>query len=114
MLPYDAVLFDVDGTLLDSAPGILSTLREVFHTMGTDIAGGGPDALYRAPSAGHLCRVSTPYEARIEQATELYRASYAVRGCHICKPYPGAAAMLRRLRAAGLTICTATCKPPRW
>ena len=39
MLPYDAILFDVDGTLLDSAPGILSTLREVFHTMGTDIAG---------------------------------------------------------------------------
>lgn len=39
MLSYDAVLFDVDGTLLDSAPGILFTLREVFHTMGTDITG---------------------------------------------------------------------------
>ena len=39
LLPYDAVLFDVDGTLLDSAPGILSTLREVFCKMGTDISG---------------------------------------------------------------------------
>lgn len=110
MLPYDAVLFDVDGTLLDSAPGILSTLREVFHTMGTDIA--GVDLMrYIGPPLRDTFAEYYPDEARIEQATELYRASYAVRGCHICKPYPGAAAMLRRLRAAGLTICTATCKP---
>ena len=34
MLKYNAILFDVDGTLIDSAPGILHTLEEVFHTMG--------------------------------------------------------------------------------
>ena len=110
MLPYDAILFDVDGTLLDSAPGILSTLREVFHTMGTDIA--GVDLMrYIGPPLRDTFAEYYSDRAKIEQATELYRASYAVRGCHICKPYPGAAAMLRRLRAAGLTICTATCKP---
>lgn len=110
MLPYDAVLFDVDGTLLDSAPGILSTLREVFHTMGTDIA--GVDLMrYIGPPLRDTFAEYYPDEARIEQATELYRASYAVKGCHICRPYPGAADMLRRLKAAGLTICTATCKP---
>ena len=36
MLKYNAILFDVDGTLIDSAPGILHTLEEVFHTMGVD------------------------------------------------------------------------------
>ena len=30
---YDVILFDVDGTLIDSAPGILNTLEEVFHKM---------------------------------------------------------------------------------
>ena len=30
MLNYDAILFDVDGTLIDSAPGIINTLKEVF------------------------------------------------------------------------------------
>ena len=36
LLHYDAILFDVDGTLIDSAPGILHTLEEVFQKMGTD------------------------------------------------------------------------------
>ena len=110
MLPYDAILFDVDGTLLDSAPGILYTLREVFRTMGTDIT--GVDLMrYVGPPLRKTFAEYYDDEARIEEATELYRASYAVTGCHMCKPYPGAAQMLRRLREAGLTLCTATCKP---
>ena len=36
---YDVILFDVDGTLIDSAPGILNTLEEVFHKMNVDITG---------------------------------------------------------------------------
>ena len=38
MLHYDAILFDVDGTLIDSAPGILNKLEEVFKAMGVDVA----------------------------------------------------------------------------
>lgn len=112
MLPYDAVLLDVDGTLLDSAPGILYTLREVFHTMGTDIT--GVDLMrYVGPPLRKTFAEYYTSEAEIERATNLYRDSYAVTGCHMCKPYPGAAEMLRRLRAAGLTLCTATSKPTR-
>jgi len=33
LLNYDAILFDVDGTLIDSAPGIINTLKEVFAKM---------------------------------------------------------------------------------
>ena len=39
MQHYDVILFDVDGTLIDSAPGILNTLEEVFHKMNVDITG---------------------------------------------------------------------------
>ena len=38
LLHYDAILFDVDGTLIDSAPGIIHTLQEVFCTMGVDVS----------------------------------------------------------------------------
>lgn len=110
MLPYDAVLLDVDGTLLDSAPGILFTLREVFHTMGTDIT--GVDLMrYVGPPLRKTFAEYYASEEEIERATNLYRDSYAVTGCHMCKAYPGAEEMLRRLRAAGLTLCTATSKP---
>lgn len=110
MLSYDAVLFDVDGTLLDSAPGILSTLREVFCKMGTDISGVDLMRYVGPPLRRTFGEYSTD-EAWIERATDLYRDSYAVRGCHMCKPYPGAAEMLRRLKDAGLILCTATSKP---
>ena len=39
LLHYDAILFDVDGTLIDSAPGIIHTLQEVFCTMCVDVSG---------------------------------------------------------------------------
>lgn len=110
MLQYDAVLFDVDGTLLDSAPGILLTLREVFHEMGTDVS--GVDLMrYVGPPLRRTFGEYYTDPAEIERATDLYRDSYAARGSHACKPYPGAADMLRRLKAAGLTLCTATSKP---
>ena len=38
LLHYDAILFDSDGTLIDSAPGILHTVEEVFLAVGVDTA----------------------------------------------------------------------------
>lgn len=110
MLRYDAVLFDVDGTLIDSAPGIINTLREVFDKMGVDVAGVDLRR-YLGPPLRKSFGEHFASDELIERATELYRDSYAVKGSHECAPYPGAAAMLGCLRAAGLVICTATSKP---
>lgn len=112
MLKYDAVLFDVDGTLLDSAPGILHTLEEVFRQMGVDTTGLDLRR-YLGPPLRRTFGEHFSTEEQIEQATRLYRASYKVKGSHECAPYPGAAQMLRRLREAGLLLCTATSKPTR-
>ena len=38
MRAFDAVLFDVDGTLLHSRPGILNTFAYAFRQMGLDPA----------------------------------------------------------------------------
>ena len=84
MQHYDVILFDVDGTLIDSAPGILNTLEEVFTKMGVDVT--------------HV-------------NLRLYRESYREKGSHEGTAYPGAAEMLRRLKEAGFVLCTATSKP---
>ena len=107
---YDAILFDVDGTLIDSAPGILNTLEMVFRDMGVDVTNVnlrryiGPPL--RKSFAEHF---SDP--AKIEEATERYRMIYHEKGCHEGSVYPGVPEMLRRLKDAGFTLCTATCKP---
>ena len=110
MLNYDAILFDVDGTLIDSAPGIINTLKEVFDKMGVDTTHVNLRRYLGPPlrkSFGEHC--TDP--ALIEKAMNLYRDSYAVKGSHEGTAYPGAAEMLQHLKAAGLILCTATSKP---
>ena len=110
LLRYDAILFDVDGTLIDSAPGILNTLEEVFSTMGVAMPRSEMNRYIGPPLRKSFAEhFSDP--AKIEEATERYRRSYAVKGSHECEAYPGVVEMLRRLKEAGLTLCTATCKP---
>ena len=110
LLNYDAILFDVDGTLIDSAPGIINTLEEVFSQMGVDTTNVDLRR-YLGPPLRKSFGEHFADPALIEKATGLYRDSYAVKGSHECTPYSGAAGMLRRLKDAGLLLCTATSKP---
>ena len=110
MLHYDAILFDVDGTLIDSAPGIINTLKEVFARMGVDTTNVNLRRYLGPPLRKSFGEHFTD-PALIEKATDLYRDSYAVKGSHECAAYPGAAEMLQRLKDAGLVLCTATSKP---
>lgn len=110
MLKYDAVLFDVDGTLIDSAPGIFHTLEEVFQQMGVDTAQLDMNR-YLGPPLRRTFGEHFADEAQIEEATRLYRVSYEKKGSHECAPYPGARQLLQRLREAGIFLSTATSKP---
>ena len=110
MTRFDAILFDVDGTLIDSAPGILSTMEETFQKMGIDPAGIDLRR-YLGPPLRKSFGEHFDDPALVEKAADIYRTSYAVRGSHMCKLYPGVPQMLRRLKDAGMILCTATSKP---
>lgn len=107
---FDAVLFDVDGTLLHSRPGILHTFAYAFRRMGLDPA-GIDCTRYLGPPLRWSFAQHFSGEAEIERAVELYRTRYAAVGMHECAPFPGVVPMLEQLRAAGVFLATATCKP---
>ena len=100
----------MDGTLIDSAPGIINTLKEVFAKMGVDTTNVNLRRYLGPPLRKSFGEHFTD-PALIEKATDLYRDSYAVKGSHECAAYSGAAEMLQRLKDAGLVLCTATSKP---
>lgn len=109
MQKFDAVLFDLDGTLIDSAPGILTTFKKTFETFGLAV-----DEQRLRPFLGPPLRSSMAQllpQSRVEQAVETYRELYKTHGLDGCAPYEGVPDMLRTLRHAGFAVCVATSKP---
>lgn len=107
---YNAILFDVDGTLVHSSPGILGTMEHTFRTMGADPAQLDLNRFIGPPLRKTFLEVFGD-ETKAEQAVEIYRAYYKVWGQHQCSLFPGVEAMLRTLKEHGAILCTATCKP---
>jgi len=104
-----AILFDLDGTLVDSNNFHVLAWAEAFHAAGHDFrlkqlhdqVGQGADNYVRAL----LPDVSDREAERLgDEHRRLYQQHYAQR----VKPFPGAQALLRRCREQGLKVMLAT------
>ncbi len=113
LLHYDAILFDVDGTLIDSAPGIIHTLKRFSAPWAWTSPASTCAAIWARPLRKSFGEHFTD-PAKIEKATRLYRESYAVKGSHECAAYSGALEMLQTLKDAGLSCALLPPSPPRW
>lgn len=109
-MSYEAVFFDVDGTLIDSAPGIKKTFAYTFQKLGIDDRNIDYNQFFGPPLRRSYAKYLPDAEA-VERAVTLYRAYYRQEGRHMCTLYPGVADMLKTLRSAGKILCTATSKP---
>lgn len=104
----DAVLFDLDGTLVDSAPGILASFRYAFWQFGVVMDDARLRPFMGPPLRRSFASVLAPEE--VERAVQLYRDYYAIHGQEGCSVFPGVPDMLARLRQAGYTLAVATSK----
>ena len=113
-----AVGFDLDGTLIDSAPDLAAAANTALRTVGlaplpeakiTDFIGEGMDRLIDAAvqaSAGGV-----PDESRREAARAAFRRSYGAQPFARSRVYPGVRTALRALQARRLSLCCLTNKP---
>lgn len=114
-MKYSAILFDFDGTLLESGPCIISSLRTALADMGFDeLAALGDEAL--RPMVGPPLRegfleyLKLPPE-RVGEAMDTYRAHAAdPMALALLKPYGGVVEMLQSLRARGHKLAIVTAK----
>ena len=105
---FDAVLFDLDGTLLDSAPGIFDAFCHTLAQFGTEATQQQLRRFLGPPLHESFSRLLPPGE--VERAIGIYRRRYAEKSGPLTGVYPGVPQMLAALRAAGYTICLATSK----
>lgn len=106
-----AILFDLDGTLTDSAEGILNCVAPALEHFGlpvydreTMIVFVGPPLFETFPKFG------VPADG-VQTAIDIFRARYTTVGKFENTPFPGIREMLATLRAQGHTLYIATSKP---
>ena len=111
-MTYEAVVFDLDGTLSDSAPGILTSVRYALEKMHLPIL---PDATLRKflgpPLADSFIRFCGLTREEAIEATLLYRERYHAIGWLENQIYPGVRSLLLTLKLAGVRLSIATGKP---
>ena len=103
------LIFDFDGTLADTADGIVATATETLHRLGVD--GVTPEAIRATIGlplgaslriAGHL-----PEEKEAE-AVAIYRELFAQLELTQIRLYPGVAETIREFAARGIPMAIAT------
>lgn len=106
------LFFDLDGTLTDSAPGILNSVTYALEKMGIRVE--DRRALYRFIGPPLLDSFRDYYgmdSKRAEQAVAFYREYFSAGGLFENSVYEGIPSLLADLRAAGKTLAVATSKP---
>jgi phosphoglycolate phosphatase len=110
--PFTVVLVDLDGTIMDSAPGITATLTRTLERMGLPVP--PPSRLVEfvgPPILDGLRDLAGLDPAQSQTALKLYRTDYGDTGAFDARPYPGIRQALEAIRNSGPTLAVATSKP---
>lgn len=111
-LNYDYIFFDLDGTLSDSAPGIVNSVVYALTEMGTEITDRQQLKKFVGPPLPESFSQYFGYTPeQITQAVTHFRAYFQERGILENTMYTGADLMLQALSDAGKILIVATSKP---
>lgn len=108
----NTLLFDFDGTLFDTGPGVMNCAQYALEKLG----------VYEPDSARLRKFVGPPLfdsfqelygfdDETAHEAVRLYRERYHPTGIWECKPYDGIPELVQKLQIAGFTLAVATGKP---
>ena len=112
-MKYDAIFFDLDGTVVDSLQDIADAVN---HTMRHfSLPERTPEELkpHLGWGVGHLMRAILPEhtEAQVETVLAHYRPYYALHAGDKSRPFDGILPMMEHLNARGLALAILSNKP---
>lgn len=112
MSPVRSVLLDLDGTLIDSRPGIAASAFATLRALGHEPSETLDIARFIGPPLGDMLRalLQAHGDDRVDEAVLAYRQHYGESGLFGSEPYPGIGDALHAMRQAGLRIYLATSK----
>ena len=105
------VVFDVDGTLFDTKPGIIKALNEVLNNFGIEfINPSDEDKWIGPPVRNSFISYAGMNAEQAEDATRKYRKIYTEKYITESVLYDGMNEVLGKLKTAGYHLCIATMK----
>ncbi len=113
-LALQTILFDLDGTLVNSLPGIEWSLRQALTQVVPDRADELTDLASRiGPPIRQILAEALPDLSlpTLDKLVSQFRFYYDTQGWQKTRPYPAVGATLAHLRGLGLTCFIVTNKP---
>jgi phosphoglycolate phosphatase len=120
--PWQGVLLDLDGTLLDTLPDLAGAANAMRQELGlqtlpaAEIAtyiGKGVDLLVARARAGDIAACTTEGEA-FERARQFFYSHYETLNGQLATFYPGVFEGLRAIQAMGIPMGVVTNKPTQF
>lgn len=110
----DYILFDLDGTLTDSRPGIFHSIRYALEQYGIKASDEQLQPFLGPPLVDSFMEHFGFSKKQAEEAVAQYRVYFNPRGMMENAVYEGVPQMLGRLRDAGKHLMVATSKPEEY
>ncbi len=112
MPKFDAVLFDFDGTIADTSPGIKEGLRHTFELNNMPVMSDSEmDRFIGPPLDDSFVKYCNVERDKAKAMVLQFREHYHVKAIDKFVIYDGLITALQVLRDKGITICVATSKP---
>ena len=110
--PFDAVVFDLDGTLFDAEEGITSSVRRAMEKMTLPVPENADLRQVVGPPLRDSFRflLQVPGE-RIEEAMQHYLEDFMCAGRFRYRVFPGIRRLLHMLKNCGIHVALASSKP---
>ena len=108
---YQTVLFDLDGTLTDSAPGVIHSVQYALEKYGIAEAYENLQCFIGPPLIQSFQKFYGFDHERAAEAVAYYREYYSAGGIFENSVYTGIPEVLAMLKEAGKYLAVATSKP---
>lgn len=110
-MTWDAVLFDLDGTITHSEAGVAGGVRYALATLGYPPEPEDQMRRFLGPTLYHSfgTTIGMP-EEQAREAVRLYRQYYDEIGAFEAEVFPGIPELLAELNSAGVPLAVATSK----